>query len=465
MDASSVRRFVKLPENHILNRPENLRRVITAAVLLAAVFLGVISAHFQTLYIIILASAFPLGVGILVLLRNFELAPLLILLTAIFIPFSLPTGTSSRIVISLLATILFAIVWFLALIFKLKAVRFYQSPVNIPLFGFFIATAISIVWSIVLRDPEVYAPARFPIIQIGAGAVIIMLPVSLLMVGNITKDIRHLKIMVAVMLVAGVFGLIRDAGSLNLPVNTGGMFNLWVVTLAIAMAFFNLELSQMTRNLLLLLAISWLFWSFWLNISWLAGWLPALISVGILTLKKSKQLVAILVVFFIVLGFVFQSRFTAAFHSEEKVSGGTRLAAWQTNWSITENHLLFGTGPAGYTIYYMSYFPTNAMATHNNYIDILAQTGIVGFAFCIWFFLTMAIMGYMLCRRLKGRGDFAEAMANASFAGTIACIFIMAFGDWLFPFAYTQTIAGFSYAVYNWIFMGATLAINRLVKA
>ena len=135
------------------------------------------------------------------------------------------------------------------------------------------------------------------------------------------------------------------------------------------------------------------------------------------------------------------------------------------NWRVTDQHLLFGTGPAGYAAYYMSYFPTEAMATHSNYLDIIAQTGVVGFVLCIWFFISLAWQGYRLVSRLKGRGDFIEGMANAVFAGTIACIVMMGFGDWLFPFAYTQTIAGFNYAVYNWIFMGTVLVINRMTEA
>jgi O-antigen ligase len=110
----------------------------------------------------------------------------------------------------------------------------------------------------------------------------------------------------------------------------------------------------------------------------------------------------------------------------------------------------------------MTYFPTDAMATHSNYIDMVAQTGIVGTFFFIWIFGTLVWMGFRLCLRLKGRGDFVEALANVSFAGTCACIIIMAFGDWLFPFAYTQTIVGFNYAVYNWLFMGVILALDRM---
>jgi hypothetical protein len=41
----------------------------------------------------------------------------------------------------------------------------------------------------------------------------------------------------------------------------------------------------------------------------------------------------------------------------------------------------------------------------------------------------------------------------------------MALGDWLFPFVYTQTIAGFDYAVYSWVFLGATVALSNIHAA
>jgi O-antigen ligase len=113
----------------------------------------------------------------------------------------------------------------------------------------------------------------------------------------------------------------------------------------------------------------------------------------------------------------------------------------------------------------MSYFPDDAMATHNNLIDILAQTGVVGFTLCLWFFFGLAWSGYQLCQKLKERNDFLAGLANAAFAGTLSCTITMFFGDWLFPFAYTQTITGFDYVVYSWLFMGTIPVIYRLSQA
>ncbi len=38
----------------------------------------------------------------------------------------------------------------------------------------------------------------------------------------------------------------------------------------------------------------------------------------------------------------------------------------------------------------------------------------------------------------------------------------MGLGDWLFPFVYTQTIAGFDYAVYSWVLLGGIVTLSNI---
>jgi O-antigen ligase len=150
------------------------------------------------------------------------------------------------------------------------------------------------------------------------------------------------------------------------------------------------------------------------------------------------------------------------FADESVSSGDTRLAAWNMNWKFTKDHLLFGMGPAGYAVYYMTYNPLDAMATHNNYIDLISQTGIVGSAFYLTMFGLLLWRGWVVYNRVKGRRDYTEALIVAALAGTCGCLVIMAFGDWLLPFAYTQTIEGFNYSVYSWLFMGLIVALDQI---
>ena len=41
----------------------------------------------------------------------------------------------------------------------------------------------------------------------------------------------------------------------------------------------------------------------------------------------------------------------------------------------------------------------------------------------------------------------------------------MMLGDWVLPFAYNQTIAGYKYTVYSWIFLGTLIALRPLIEA
>jgi O-antigen ligase len=340
------------------------------------------------------------------------------------------------------------------------------SPLNLPIFSFMAVTAISLVWSNIFRDPLVITWQSFPFVQAASTVVMIMLPMALLMVANFIKDERILKILVGIMIIAGVLGIPRQLWNLRLlPTNTGGLYTMWVILYSAALGLFHRGLTNWQRTLLIVLAGIWVYWGF-INISWMAGWLPGLIGLSIIIFNRSKKLafwMMIAIVIIILLNFSAVSDYVIhVIEAETAESGETRLAAWIVNWGITKEHWLFGTGPAGYAAYYMSYFPMDGMATHSNYIDIVAQTGFAGLLLVLWIFFALAWVGYRLVLRLRGQGNFLEAAANAAFAGTIGCIFMMSFGDWLFPFAYTQSIEGFDYAVYNWVFLGTILVIDRL---
>ncbi len=378
-------------------------------------------------------------------------------------PLSLPTGTASRLVLSLVFTILFIGLWILRMALMEREWHLPQTPVARPLLWFMGCVLVSWGWSILFRDPLVHIWSSFPFVQAASAVVMVMLPALMLLV---TRDIhteQGLKALVGIMLAGGALGLIRQYKIVrHFPVNTGGMFTLWVVALAFGQAVFNRKLLLWQRGALLALCAGYLYWGFFLHISWLAGWLPVYFAVGILIFQRSKKAALVLALLAVAFVIVRADYLRTAMQRESVSSGETRLAAWRVNWLVTKEHWLFGTGPAGYAAYYMSYYSEQGMATHSNYVDILSQLGVVGMGIILWLFGVILWTGYRLTRRLRGRGDFAEGLANAATAGTLACMLIMGFGDWLFPFAYTQTIMGYDYAAYNWLFMGTIMVLNRL---
>ncbi len=440
-------------------------------VLISVVLVGILAYLFvipgpRHLYRVGLTPSLLAAFLIFVLLLRLrpDIQPVIIIIAAAFLPFSIATGTMSRVVDSLVLSILFVGVWILKMIVIDRRISVRKSTVNLPIFVFMLVVLISLVWSILFRDPLVVIWKTFPMVQIASATVMIMLPATFLLVANQIDQEKVLKMMVVIMLIAGALGLIKHFGSIELPVNTDGLFSMWVVSLSVSLALFHRQMSTILRVILLALAGAWMVWGFGLNISWLAGWLPGMVALIVLALMRSRILLLLIVLVLILIGLTNPAYFLDAIALETQRSLNTRIDAWEANWRVTGEHLLLGTGPGGYAAYYMSYFPTEATATHNNYVDIIAQTGIVGLVVLLWFFLALARFGYRLHKRVRGRGNFIEAMVNATFAATIGIIVIMGFGDWVFPFAYTQGVSGYDHAIYSWLFMGTILVLDRLAK-
>ena len=84
-----------------------------------------------------------------------------------------------------------------------------------------------------------------------------------------------------------------------------------------------------------------------------------------------------------------------------------RLELWEQNFEVTKDHLLLGTGVAGYAPYYLAFFPDRQVSTHSNLLDIFAETGLVGSALFIWFivaaFRVRRARPATVADRLRGR--------------------------------------------------------------
>ncbi|MFW6116435.1 MAG: O-antigen ligase family protein [bacterium] len=415
---------------------------------------------------LVLAAVIVPALAFLVLGR-FEYGVLAIVLTAGFVRFSLPTGTQSRIVASLLVTALLIAFWVVQMLVADKRLYLKPSRTNAPLLAFMLTVLISYGWSNAFRDPLVVVWHTWPFVQLGALAVMILLPGAFLFVVNSISKVRWLKWLCWSVVGIGALSLVDHSLPINLSfINIGGLFSLWFVSLTYAQGLFNRRLSLWLRLALFGLAGIWMYTYFIARVTWLSGWVPPLAALGTISLLKSRKLFLVfLLVMAVYVGLNWDYYAGSVLERELAESGRTRLVAWEHNWRVTGKHLLFGTGPAGYAAYYMSYFPTEAMATHSNYIDILSQTGIVGLFFCLWFFGALGWTGYELHARFKGTGGFSEGFAAATLAGWVGCVLAMGLGDWMFPFVYTQTISGFDYAVYSWVLLGTMIALGDLRPA
>jgi hypothetical protein len=444
-----------------------LRLIVVLGVLIFTPVIGVLAVKMNPM-LIIAATIAPLAfIGFQLLHQNPKISPVLILFTAAFLPLSVSTGSQSPLVASLLLTMAVVGIWVLRMLIFEKRLWIYPTSVNLPLLAFIASVIFSLIWSNIFRDVLVNTSdlsRRFLFVQMAAASTMILLPGTFLLVANYIDSVKLLKIMTAIMLAAGTIGLLRQMG-IDVPVNTNGLFTLWVIMISAGLALFNRRLPGLHRILLLTLAFAWMYFRFGQQITWLAGWLPSFAALAVLVYMRSKRLFLIgLVCLLVFIALNADYYLGDVIEAETNESGHTRMFAWNVNWRVTGKHLLFGTGPAGYAAYYMSYFRHEAMATHSSLVDVVAQTGIVGLFFCLWFFFGVAWLGYKLAIRLRGRGDLMEALANAGLAGTVGSMIAFVIGDWMFPFPYTQGIAGFDYALYSWLFMGMIVVVNRLTQ-
>ncbi len=438
---------------------------ITAAVLVLAALAGLLVWLLKQPFFAVIIMALPLGSLLLYRAQQrLFLAPVLVLIAGAYTNFYIPTGTQSNVVDSFLLTMVFVGVWVVRELVVNGGFHLYPFPVNLPIFGFMIAVVISFFWGNIFRDPSITVWPTFIFVQLATTAVMIMLPSLTLLIGNQVNDVRVLKALVWLFLGASVLGFASDEHWLHYHIETGGLFTMWVVALTISLAIFNKKLPTLARALLLGMAMVWIYYRFGLNISWLAGWLPAFVVLFVIAYLWDKRFVVLLSIGGIILVATHLGYYQHALSAENAQSGGTRLFAWSTNLGLAVNHLLFGMGPGGYAPYLNAYYPEFSLASHSNYIDILEETGVVGFVFYFWFFIAIALLAYRVMKRTRGRGDFFEAMSVVVFAGILGCIFSMVLGDWLVPFPYTQGINGYDYIVYSWIFMGIALVLDRMTK-
>jgi O-antigen ligase len=452
-----------------------VKLAIVAGVIGAIVLLGLMAPRIDPLLIILATALIPMAVFIMPYLGKLEFGAFIILLTAGFVRIKLPTGTETDIVASLIVATGAVGLWILKMVAVDKRVYLKPATTNIPVLGFIATCVISYLWSNVFRDVLVVTWGSFPFVQLAALLVMLVLPAVFLFVSNTVDDVKWLKRMSWLVIFIGaltIFVLILPIPGRTLVLSLVGvadvgmgLLSLWVVTIAYALALFNRRMQLWVRLLLLGLAGAWMYFGTGQLSRWMSLWLPPLCAIYAITFMRSKRLFLVLVVVALVFANAnFDRLYDRVFVQSQEEGDFQRWGLWQTNLELVSSHPLFGTGPAGYAVYYMTYHPENARSTHNNYFDIVAQTGIVGFAFFLWFVGALGATAYKLCLKLKGQRDFEEAFACAMLGGGIGALAAMMLGDWILPFVYNVGLEGFDHAVYAWLFLGGLGALHHIVE-
>jgi len=394
----------------------------------------------------------------------------LIVISALVVPFVIGTGTGTSLNAPFLFVPLLTGIWFVRMLMAGR-LHFVPTSANWALGGLVITTTLALLigylpWNVFAT----LAPFRA---QVGAWGIFVFSALAFWITANLIREIRWLKITVFAFIALGALFV----ATLWLPPLAvfkrlfvfgadGSLFWLWLTALAAGQALFNQQLSLRWRGVLALIAFATLLDRLMpANRDWASGWLPAVLAVGIVGWLRWPRLTTGLGVIAVLGLLVFLPTIRAALVSGNEYSLTTREAAWRIILEIVRVSPIFGVGPANY--YY--YTPLYAILgwyvrfnSHNQYVDILAQTGLAGMFFLVMFAISSARTGLSVYR--ANHDGFSRGFAAACLGGLAGMLVAGVLGDWVLPFVYNIGIAGFRASVLGWVFLGGLAALHFILR-
>lgn len=449
-----------LPANVLL-----IRAIIIIALLLIAAYIGRSSNRMIPL-------AFAAVFGGYVLLRWFNLGLVALFFAGTSVAASIPTGTMTNLNLALLLVPVVLLIWIVSMI-RNRKLQIVPTAANAPIVLFIASVCISFIGG---NMPWSYHAGLAPLpAQLGGIALLILSPLLMVVVANTQQNTRVLKLFIIVLLVFAVITtLSRVNGEFYIIAEfilrtgaTGGMFWVWTAAFAAGICLYHNTLRISLRILAGVIAIGVLAISMLVTGDWSSGWVPPLVVMGVLLALRSKSYAIAVVVAAVVFLIISQADVLRLLIEQENYSLVTRQAALEI---MIENVIplspIMGLGPANYYFYtplfsIMGYYlPFNS---HNQYLDLLAQLGVVGTSIYLWLMVTCAIIAWKL-RTLAAQG-FNRAYAYCCIAGIAGTLWAGLHGDWVLPFVYNIGIEGFRASMLVWIFLGGLVAIENQTRA
>lgn len=415
----------------------------------------------ERLLIATLLIALPAAVlAALLAIRYFRFCVVVLPLAVLLVQIDLPTGTSSVLPLSLVLVLALTLIWCCSM--TLHGWRLLPSPLNRPLLVFSAICAISLPWGIVWRDPTLIDIPKFIVTQVGSLVSILMSMGAALLVANFVQTRGQLKVLLWSFLIVGSIMTFSGLLGISVPLlRARGLWAMWLLVVVCSIGIAQPRLHMAWRAALMALTLPTLYLTMIKDALWLSGWVPSLIALLVVAFLRSRRLFLLLLLVGALAMYQNWSFFVQVSDDNVAEGGTQRIGLWEQNLRVVGSHWLFGTGPAGYAIYYMSYYREDARSTHNNYLDILSQFGVAGMAAWVWLSVAVIWHGWRICRQAPP--GIIRTTAIAATSGWVGALASMMLGDWVLPFAYNQGIGGYQYTVYTWLFLGALIACGQML--
>jgi len=376
---------------------------------------------------------------------------------------------------------------------KREEIKFTPSPLNLPVISFIAICTLSLIWS----DTFFTSLKELPHFLAG--------PLLYFIIVNNIRDEKHInRIISAVVIVGtalGIYGIFQYNGIdfyvgiyrivgqrvYGLCGNTGYFAGYIILPLSLAISLFLVSKNR-NRKILLLIGIltmgTTLVLTFSrssyvaLGISLLFMFLLFLLSRGKNFLKENKKLFMILLIAIIIAVSLFiiptplSKPGTAISQVKSKVSVSyfiqdrnitRRIAIWKFTGMMIKDHPILGSGIGTYkynTFRYQaeffeqgdnrSIYPYGfADKAHNEYVQIWAELGTIGFAIFLWLIIAYFIYGVRYLKREKDtqRQGIMIGLMGAVVAFLVDCLF------W-FPMHLSSNLSLF------WLFIGLSMVMG-----
>ncbi|MDX1383921.1 MAG: O-antigen ligase family protein, partial [Thermoanaerobaculia bacterium] len=243
----------------------------------------------------------------------------------------------------------------------------------------------------------------------------------------------------------------------------GSLFWTWLAAMGAALAL--LDTSMRTPLRLALGALVVL--AFWVALAqsarWISGWLPPAIAVSAVLLVARPWLGLPVVGAAVGVGLWRLDWLLENLVVTNSYSLMTRLEAWKVVVDIIETSALLGTGPANY-YWYASTYPILGwyvpFSSHNQYLDLVAQVGLVGAALFLWFCWRVGRVCWCETREAP-EGGFERAFAIGALGGLVGSLAAGGLADWILPFVYNTGLKTMASSLLFWLFLGGVVAQRR----
>jgi len=415
-------------------------------------------------------------IGVLILIRLPRIGLLALLVGSLVAPISIGTGSQTQLNITVILIPALLGLWLADMVRRHK-VELVPSSVNLPLFALAISATISLIagnirWNLF----AVMAPAQT---QFAGWAIFVFSAGVVFLVANQIDDQRWLQLFTWLFLViAGLYMLGRlrvpPFNQLSTLMNglgaDGSVFWIWVAALATGQLLFNPKLHRVIRLGLAGLVGATVYVGFVLARDWASGWLPPLVAIGVIVWLRSRYLAVLLGVAGISLVLVAKPDLIFDLlrtqQSVESYSLMTRDVARQILVEqIFPLSPILGLGPANY-YWYTPLYPILGwyvkFNSHNNYVDIIMQTGLIGL-FC--FFWVIGALGWLGWRLRKQFLDgFERGYIYACLGGIAGTLVACWLADWLLPFVYNIGLRGFRASILAWFFLGGLVSLEQIAR-